>query len=106
MLRVGFSVRVRVGYGDTVLVTGSHPSLGEWDVSHAVPLTWSQDGDGGDVWHTVVQLPEHFVVRFKVRHPWWQGPRCCQPPKPCLVGHTHCCAGVGTLCARSPTAVV
>jgi len=66
LLRVGFSVRVRVGFGDTVLLTGSHASLGEWDVSKAVPLSWATDADGTDVWSTTVLLPEHFVVRFKV----------------------------------------
>jgi hypothetical protein len=67
LLRVGFSVRVRVGWGDTVLLTGSHTSLGEWDVTKAVPLSWSTDADGSDVWSTTCELPEHFVVRFKAR---------------------------------------
>ena len=67
LLRVGFSVRVRVGWGDQVLLTGSHSSLGEWDVAKAVPLSWSTDADGSDVWSTTCELPEHFVVRFKAR---------------------------------------
>jgi|APGre2960657444_1045066.scaffolds.fasta_scaffold00110_6 hypothetical protein len=69
LLRVGFSLRARVGFGDTVKLTGSHAALGEWDVARAVPLAWAQDGDGADVWTAVVELPEHFVVRYKVRRP-------------------------------------
>ncbi len=66
-MRVGFSLRARVGFGDTIKLTGSHASLGEWDVARAVPLTWAQDADGADVWLGVVELPEHFVVRYKAR---------------------------------------
>ena len=67
LVRVGFSVRVRVAFGDTLLVVGSSPGLGEWDIANALELRWSQDADGADLWTGTAALPEHWVLRYKVR---------------------------------------
>jgi hypothetical protein len=61
-LRVVFSLRCSVEFGATLKVVGSHDALGEWDVARALPMTWSE----GDVWTVTAELPEHFVVRYKV----------------------------------------
>jgi hypothetical protein len=81
-LRVAFSLRVRVAFGDVVKVVGSHPSLGEWDVSRAVAMHWS----AGDVWKGTAELPEHFVVRYKARAAAAaarSGGRCSAPARAC-----------------------
>jgi hypothetical protein len=81
-LRVAFSLRVRVAFGDVVKVVGSHPSLGEWDVSRAVAMHWS----AGDVWKGTAELPEHFVVRYKARGAaaaQRSGGRCSAPARAC-----------------------
>jgi hypothetical protein len=67
LVRVGFSIRVKVGYGDTVAIVGSSPGLGEWNVARALKLSWSQDADGCDIWTGMAPLPEHWVLRYKVR---------------------------------------
>lgn len=58
-----FSLRCSVEFGATLKVVGSHDALGEWDVARALPMTWA----AGDVWTVTAELPEHFVVRYKVR---------------------------------------
>lgn len=49
--------------GQRVLLVGSHPSLGDWDLSRAWKLKWSD----GHVWRGCLELPADIAgIEFKV----------------------------------------
>ncbi len=58
-------LHVKVAFGDTVLLCGSHASLGAWDVAGAATLSWTE----GDVWQAQVALPQEgrLEMKFLVR---------------------------------------
>jgi len=55
MPTVKFSIKYSTVYGQVMRISGSHPSLGSWNIDHSPPMTWS----GGSVWtfelHTTQQ---------------------------------------------------
>lgn len=53
---------IQVSFGESHKVVGGHPSLGDWDVSNAPQMQWSD----GNVWTLEVQLPEGSDIEFKV----------------------------------------
>ena len=57
------STKRQVAFGEKHKLVGGHPALGDWDVSNAPEMQWSQ----GDVWAIDVQLPEGAEVEFKVQ---------------------------------------
>ena len=67
-------LKVKLGFGDSVLCCGSHGALGAWDVAGAAGLAWSE----GDVWQAQVALPQEgrlemkFVVRTAEGGLVWQ----------------------------------
>lgn len=76
-----FRVRHRATYGDRVVLLGSTPALGKWNLSRAVPCVWTS----GDVWVTsevsrpFAHAPSRFEFKFVVipqRGPpsWEPGP--------------------------------
>lgn len=50
---VRFNIRLKVEWGQHLLVVGSCASLGAWNVDNAVRLTWQE----GNVWEASVELP-------------------------------------------------
>lgn len=49
--------------GQRVLLVGSHPTLGDWDLSRAWKLKWSD----GHVWRGCLELPADIAgIEFKV----------------------------------------
>jgi hypothetical protein len=50
---VRFNIRLKVEFGQHLLVVGSCASLGAWNVDNAVRLTWQE----GNVWESSVELP-------------------------------------------------
>eukprot|EP00882_Tetradesmus_deserticola_P003887 GHRQ01004111.1.p1 GENE.GHRQ01004111.1~~GHRQ01004111.1.p1 ORF type:complete len:251 (+),score=115.78 GHRQ01004111.1:188-940(+) len=50
---VRFNIRLKVDFGQALLVVGSCASLGAWNVDNAVRLTWQE----GNVWESSVELP-------------------------------------------------
>jgi hypothetical protein len=49
-------------FGQSHVVVGSHPFLGEWNVRSAAQMTWSEN----HIWQTEVLLPAGTSVEFKV----------------------------------------
>ena len=50
--------------GEDVVLVGSHPSLGSWDLGSALPLAWSD----GHVWRASVEVdPDCACLEYKVR---------------------------------------
>lgn len=52
-VRVRFSVKQRVKYGQHVAIVGSNPALGEWNPDRRVALEWTD----GDRWTAAVEVP-------------------------------------------------
>ncbi|KAL4440564.1 hypothetical protein ABPG75_003565 [Micractinium tetrahymenae] len=59
--RVTFTIKRQLPFGQVLKVVGGHYALGEWEISDAPEMSWSE----GDVWMLVLDLPagEH---EFKV----------------------------------------
>lgn len=88
-----FRVRHRANFGDRVVLLGSTPAMGKWDLSRAVPCAWTS----GDVWvasdvpRPLAHAPSRFEFKFVVIHPqgeptWEPGPNhvACIPVHPAL----------------------
>ncbi|KAF8064654.1 DED1 [Scenedesmus sp. PABB004] len=65
-LRCAFGVRCVTRPGENVLLVGSHPGLGGWDIDHALPLTWTD----GHVWRGEVSCTSsdyysYHLIAFK-----------------------------------------
>ncbi|KAF6262639.1 hypothetical protein COO60DRAFT_601225 [Scenedesmus sp. NREL 46B-D3] len=58
---VRFNIRLKVDFGQHLLVVGSCASLGAWNVDNAVRLTWQE----GNVWESSVELPAGELVEYK-----------------------------------------
>jgi len=58
---VGFKVSKQVNYGESVKLVGSGSALGDWDVSAAPEMRWTD----GDVWVAELELPAEEDVHFK-----------------------------------------
>lgn len=50
---VRFNIRLKVEFGQRLVVVGGCGSLGAWNVDNAVRLTWQE----GHVWEASVELP-------------------------------------------------
>ena len=65
---VSFELRRHVSYGERVVLVGSGPALGAWELRSAVELCWSV----GDVWRTPVPLllpvDATLVYKYAVMH--------------------------------------
>lgn len=46
-------MQLRTKPGQDVVLVGSHPTLGSWDLDAALPLAWSE----GHVWRASVEVP-------------------------------------------------
>lgn len=55
---------MQVNYGESVKLVGSGSALGDWDVSAAPEMRWTD----GDVWVAELELPAEEDVHFKVGH--------------------------------------
>lgn len=62
LLQVELKVECQTKPGQRVVVVGSHPTLGSWDVSKAWKLKWSD----GHIWKGVLELPAGMCIEFKV----------------------------------------
>jgi hypothetical protein len=60
-VKVRFWLQFRVEYGQSVVVVGGSPDLGNWVLADGVPLTWSE----GDMWNASVDLPAGTVTEYK-----------------------------------------
>ncbi|KAF8056234.1 CAF1-7 [Scenedesmus sp. PABB004] len=58
---VRFNIRVKVDFGQVLLVVGSCASLGSWNTDAAVRLNWQE----GHVWEASVELPAGEAVDYK-----------------------------------------
>jgi hypothetical protein len=62
-----------------VYITGNHPSLGEWDVSRAMPMqVQTEEGNGARDWSAVVELEPGRTIEYKFikksgDHTIWEG---------------------------------
>lgn len=52
-------------FGQNVLLTGSSPELGEWDLSRAARMEWSEGRNGEHHWSASVELPAGADVEYK-----------------------------------------
>lgn len=63
MMQVEVGVVIRTRPGQRVLLVGSHPTLGGWDLSKAWKLKWSD----GHIWRGCLELPADIrALEFKV----------------------------------------
>lgn len=60
---VHLHVQVETLHGETVLVSGSTPEMGEWQVSRALPLVLEDPAT--KVWGARVRVPIHKTVEFR-----------------------------------------
>lgn len=59
---VRFSVNAKTNFGDTVIVCGNIPELGNWDTTYGPELTYVK---GKNTWGATLQLPKGSNFRFK-----------------------------------------
>jgi hypothetical protein len=52
LLQVFVSVKCQTALGEQVLLTGSHDSLGSWNIAAAAPMKWTQ----GHIWKLELEL--------------------------------------------------
>lgn len=50
---VRFNIRLKVEFGQQLVVVGSCNSLGSWNVDNAIRLNWQE----GHVWEASIELP-------------------------------------------------
>jgi len=62
-LSIRFALKRKVNFGESFKLTGSHESLGNWDVSKSPSLTWSE----GDIWTTDISLPPGTAAVFEFK---------------------------------------
>jgi alpha-amylase len=62
---VSLSVRRATEYGDTILVVGNSPVLGNWEPARGAPLSASDYTSSNPVWGGRVDLPAGIDVQFK-----------------------------------------
>eukprot|EP00878_Enallax_costatus_P007757 GHUV01008120.1.p1 GENE.GHUV01008120.1~~GHUV01008120.1.p1 ORF type:complete len:351 (+),score=112.15 GHUV01008120.1:725-1777(+) len=61
-IKVEVGVQRETRPGQWVVLVGGHPALGNWDVSHALPMTWTD----GHVWKASIDLPADILdVQYK-----------------------------------------
>lgn len=53
VLQVDVRVHLSTQCGQSVVLVGSHPTLGSWSVDDAVPLEWTD----GHIWQASFELP-------------------------------------------------
>lgn len=86
-----------LAFGEHLLVVGSHPAVGAWDVAGAASLVWSP----GDLWSCSVSLPAEAQLecKFLIRRPdgaliWQAGENLALTVSP--VGRTLAFVGGGS----------
>lgn len=57
--------RVQVNFGQHVVLTGSSPELGEWDLGRSPRMEWSEGRNGEHHWSATVELPAGADVEYK-----------------------------------------
>jgi Starch binding domain len=60
-VKVRFWLQFRVEFGQSIVVVGGSPDLGNWVLADGVPLAWSE----GDMWNATVDLPAGTVTEYK-----------------------------------------
>lgn len=58
---VRFNIRLRLEFGQQLLVVGSCSALGSWNVDNAVRLNWQE----GHIWESSIELPAGELVEYK-----------------------------------------
>jgi hypothetical protein len=51
-----FRKRKYLGYGNSLMICGSTPALGEWQLDRAVPMQWTD----WDNWEASLLVPDQF----------------------------------------------
>lgn len=62
--KVAFSVQYNTRFGQNLCIVGSHPSLGSWSISKAIPLHWT---DGG-IWKCEVTFNSELGKRVEYKY--------------------------------------
>ncbi|KAH7623690.1 hypothetical protein NADE_008513 [Nannochloris sp. 'desiccata'] len=60
-VKVRFWLQFRVEFGQSIIVVGGSPDLGNWVLADGVPLGWSE----GDMWNATVDIPAGTVTEYK-----------------------------------------
>lgn len=62
-MQVEIGVQKQTRPGQWVVLVGGHPSMGSWDVSKALRMSWNE----GHVWKASVELPADTMdLQYKV----------------------------------------
>eukprot|EP01025_Chloroclados_australasicus_P029702 TRINITY_DN2967_c0_g2_i3.p1 TRINITY_DN2967_c0_g2~~TRINITY_DN2967_c0_g2_i3.p1 ORF type:complete len:335 (-),score=33.12 TRINITY_DN2967_c0_g2_i3:1982-2986(-) len=61
VIKVRFSIQIKVEYGQRLRLVGSSPELGEWQLKKGIDMKWSE----GDIWRMEVRLPSNIVIGYK-----------------------------------------
>jgi len=60
-VKVRFWLQFRVEFGQSIIIVGGSPDLGNWVLADGVPLAWTE----GDLWNATVNLPAGTVTEYK-----------------------------------------
>jgi hypothetical protein len=61
LLSVHFSVHFSTNFGEKLVVVGSNPAIGNWDLTRAIPLTWHNGGE----WSGTAMFPRNTSFEYK-----------------------------------------
>ena len=54
---VSFSLPYHCDYGQNLSISGSNETLGKWDLSQCINMTWND----GDIWSAALSFPARWV---------------------------------------------
>nr|XP_028956374.1 uncharacterized protein LOC103420140 [Malus domestica] len=60
-VRVQFNLHKECKFGESFLLVGSEPIMGQWDPSNATPMNWSD----GNIWNIELNVPTGIAIQYK-----------------------------------------
>ncbi|KAM1447021.1 uncharacterized protein LOC126589040 [Malus sylvestris] len=60
-VRVQFQIHKECKFGESFLLVGNEPIIGQWNPSNAIPMNWSD----GNIWNIELDVPTGIAIQYK-----------------------------------------